>query len=78
MAARQIDIEEMQAIREISNAIEPSRKSRNALTKQKILGVTMLIFSLVAPFILDGDPSISFFTLPMSISIIRSRKKVIW
>ena len=78
MAARQIYSEEINEIREIHNAIEPSRKSRNALTKQKILGVTMLIFSLVAPFILDGDPSISFFTLPMSISIIRSRKKVIW
>ena len=78
MAARQIYSEEINEIREIHNAIEPSRKSRKAPVKQKIMGIAMLIFSLVAPFILDGDPSISFFTLPMSISIIRSRKKVIW
>ena len=76
MAARQIYSEEINEIREIHNAIEPSRK--HIKVKQKILGITMLIFSLVAPFILDGDPGISFFTLPMSISIIRSRKKVIW
>ena len=77
MAARQIYSEEINEIREIHNAIEPSR-TRKAPVKQKIMGIAMLIFSLVAPFILDGDPSISFFTLPMSISIIRSRKKVIW
>ena len=78
MAARQIYSEEMQAIREISNAIEPSRKSRNALTKQKLMGVGMLLFSLIAPFILDGDATISVLTLPMSLMLILSREKVIY
>lgn len=78
MAARQIYSEETQAIREIHNAIEPSRKSRKAPVKQKLMGVGMLLFSIIAPFILDGDATISALTLPMSLMLILSREKVIY
>ena len=80
MAARQIYSEETNAIREISNSINPPQKSRNAKApiKQKIMGVGMLIFSIVAPFILDGDATISVLTLPMSLMLICSREKVIY
>ena len=78
MAARQIYSDETQAIREIHNAIEPSRKSRKAPVKQKLMGVGMLLFSLIAPFILDGDATISVLTLPMSLMLILSREKVIY
>ena len=83
MAARQIYSEETQAIREIHNAIEPSRKSRKAQkaktpVKQKLMGVGMLLFSIIAPFILNGDATISVFTLPMSLMLILSREKVIY
>ena len=83
MAARQIYSEEISEIRKISNAIEPSRKSRKAQkakapVKQKLMGVGMLLFSIIAPFILDGDATISVLTLPMSLMLILSREKVIY
>ena len=82
MAARQIHSEEINEIREIHNAIEPSRtrKAQKAKTpvKQKLMGVGMLLFSLIAPFILDGDATISVLTLPMSLMLILSREKVIY
>ena len=82
MAARQIYSEETQAIREIHNAIEPSRTRKaqkaTAPVKQKLMGVGMLLFSIIAPFILNGDATISVFTLPMSLMLILSREKVIY
>ena len=84
MAARQIYSEEINEIREIHNAIEPSRtrKAQKAKApvnvKQKLMGVGMLLFSLIAPFILDGDATISVLTLPMSLMLILSREKVIY
>ena len=82
MAARQIYSEEINEIREIYNAIEPSRTRKaqkaKAPVKQKLIGVGMLLFSIIAPFILNGDATISVFTLPMSLMLILSRKKAIW
>ena len=82
MAARQIYSEEISEIREISNAIEPSRTRKaqkaKAPVKQKLMGAGMLLFSLIAPFILDGDATISVLTLPMSLMLILSREKVIY
>ena len=82
MAARQIYSEEINEIREIHNAVEPSRTRKaqkaKAPVKQKLIGVGMLLFSIIAPFILNGDATISVFTLPMSLMLILSRKKAIW
>ena len=82
MAARQIYSEEINEIREIHNAIEPSRTRKaqkaKAPVKQKLMGAGMLLFSLIAPFILDGDATISVLTLPMSLMLILSREKVIY
>ena len=82
MAARQIYSDEINEIREIHNAIEPSRTRKaqkaKAPVKQKLMGVGMLLFSIIAPFILNGDATISVFTLPMSLMLILSRKKVIY
>ena len=82
MAARQIYSEEINEIREIHNAIEPSRTRKaqkaKAPVKQKLMGVGMLLFSIIAPFILNGDATISVFTLPMSLMLILSREKVIY
>ena len=84
MAARQIYSDEISKIREIHNAIDPSRtrKARKAQkakapVKQKLMGVGMLLFSIIAPFILNGDATISVFTLPMSLMLILSKEKVI-
>ena len=64
MAARQIYSEEINEIREIHNAIEPSRTRKaqkaKAPVKQKLMGVGMLL------------------TLPMSLMLILSREKVIY
>ena len=82
MAARQIYSDEISEIREISNAIEPSRTRKaqkaKAPVKQKLMGVGMLLFSIIAPFILNGDATISVLTLPMSLMLILSREKVIY
>ena len=79
MAARQIYSDKISEIREISNAIEPSRtRKAKAPVKQKLMGVGMLLFSLIAPFILDGDATISVLTLPMSLMLILSKEKVIY
>ena len=79
MAARQIYSEEINEIREIHKAIEPSRtRKAKAPVKQKLMGVGMLLFSIIAPFILNGDATISVLTLPMSLMLILSREKVIY
>ena len=82
MAARQIYSEEINEIREIHNAIEPSRTRKaqkaKAPVKQKLMGVGMLLFSIISPFILGGDATISVLTLPMSLMLILSREKVIY
>lgn len=44
--------------------------------KQKAMGVALIALSIIAPFVLDGDCTISLLFLPIGIYILISRKEL--
>ena len=44
--------------------------------KQKLLGLAMLVFSVAAPFILDGDVTASVIMLPLGIYTLFTKEKL--
>lgn len=44
--------------------------------KQRISGAIMAVIGIAAPFILDGDATISLVALPLGIFLLLTRKKV--
>ena len=81
MAARQIYSDKISEIREISNAIEPSRKSRKAPVKQKLLGVVALL-TVVAEFTMGYFDLIDqggafIIMLPLGLYLLFTKEKVI-
>ena len=44
--------------------------------KQRLSGVIMVAMGIVAPFVLDGDGTVSLFVLPLGIFLLLTRKKV--
>lgn len=44
--------------------------------KQKLFGLIMAAIGIVAPFLLDGDATISLFALPLGIFLIFTKEKV--
>lgn len=45
--------------------------------KQRALGVAMLIFTVLAVWILEGDATIALITVPLGLALIFSREKLI-
>lgn len=44
--------------------------------KQKLLGLSMIILSIVAPFILDGDATASVIMMPIGIVVFFTKEKL--
>ena len=44
--------------------------------KQKLLGLAMIVFSVAAPFILDGDVTASVIMLPLGIYTLFTKEKL--
>ena len=81
MYARQITSEETYTLSEAKRIINAERKEkRESLrykVKQKLLGVIAIAVSIVSPFLLDGDATISLIMLPLGIYILFTKEKVI-
>jgi len=45
--------------------------------KQRVLGVITLVFTVLAVWILEGDATIALVTVPLGLSLIFSRKKLV-
>ena len=44
--------------------------------KQRLSGAIMAIIGIVAPFLLDGDATVSLFALPLGIFLLLTHEKV--
>ena len=81
MYARQITSKETYTLAEAKRIINAERKEkRESLrykVKQKLLGVITIAVSIVSPFLLDGDATISLIMLPLGIYVLFTKEKVL-
>ena len=81
MYARQITSKKTYTLAEAKRIINAERKEkRESLrykVKQKLLGVIVIAVSIVSPFLLDGDATISLIMLPLGIYVLFTKEKVI-
>ena len=81
MYARQITSEETYTLQEAKRIINVERNAKRELlfhkAKQKLLGLLAIGVSIVSPFLLDGDATISIIMLPLGIYTLFTKEKVI-
>ena len=81
MYARQITSEETYTLQEAKRIInaEQSQKREEVLhkAKRKLLGLLTIGVSIVSPFLLDGDATISIIMLPLGIYTLFTKERVI-
>jgi len=52
------------------------RAKRLYYMKQRLFGLVMAITGIIAPFLLDGDATVSLFALPFGIFLLLTKEKV--
>ena len=75
MYARQITSEETYTLQEAKRNTKRELLFHKA--KQKLLGLLAIGVSIVSPFLLDGDATISLIMLPLGIYTLFTKEKVI-
>ena len=45
--------------------------------KQKLIGILGIILSVLSPFLLDGDATISIITLPLGVYMLFTKEKIV-
>ena len=80
MYARQITNEDTYTLQEARKIIECEKREKRKniiyFTKQKLMGLGMIVVGIVAPMILDNDITVSIFTIPIGLSVLLTREKV--
>lgn len=54
------------------------RKEHLYYIKQRLSSAIMAIIGIIAPFVLDGDVTVSLFALPIGIYLLFTRKKIMY
>lgn len=82
MYARQITSEDTYTLQEARKIIECEKREKRKniiyFTKQKLIGLGMIAVGIVAPMILDNDITVSIFTVPVGLSVLLTREKVMY
>lgn len=82
MYARQITSEDTYTLQEARKIIECEKREKRKniiyFIKQKLIGLGMIVVGIVAPMILDNDITVSIFTIPMGLSVLLTREKVMY
>ena len=80
MYARQINSEESNAIREISNALNTRKQDHTYKLKQKLLGAFCVVSSIVALAVSKSEASVAYaiMMIPLGLLLIFTKEKVIW
>lgn len=82
MYARQITSEDTYTLQEARKIIECEKREKRKniiyFTKQKLIGLGMIAVGIVAPMILDNDITVSIFTVPVGLSVLLTREKVVY
>ena len=80
MYARQINSEESDAIREISNALNTRKPDHTYKLKQKLLGAFCVVSSIAALVITKSEASVTYtiMMIPLGTLLIVTKEKVIW
>lgn len=72
-----ITAEERRIYEKVQKAIrEERRETIMPLIKQKLLGFSMVVLSIITPIALEGDVTISIFLLPVGIYALFTRKNI--
>jgi zinc transporter ZupT len=81
MYARQFTNEEQYTVQLVSNALsenEKRKKERKAkLITQKLLGLCCVIGAIIAPFILEGEITVTLFMLPLGLGTMLTKEVII-
>ena len=76
--AREILREEARQKRLARQKREAKRKAKTIyFLKQKMMGITLIIISILIPILLDGDATTSLLFLPLGIYMLFTKEKVI-
>lgn len=71
-------LEDMRRWQQARRQREQDRQVRRwYFLKQRALGVAVLVFTVLAVWILEGDATIAIITLPLGLALIFSRQKLI-
>lgn len=71
-------LEDMRRWQQARRQQEREREARRwYFLKQRVLGVAMLIFTVLAVWILEGDATIALITVPLGLALIFSRQKLV-
>ena len=81
MYARQITSEKTYTLAEAKRIINAERNAKRELlfhkAKQKLLGLLAIGVSIVSPFLLDGDVTISVIMLPLGVYILFTKERMV-
>ena len=82
MYARQITSEETYTLKEARKIIEMEHAQKREVfiskAKQKLLGIIVIGISIIIPFIMDGDATVSLFMLPMGLYALFTKENIIY
>ena len=80
MYARVLNTEEKRSITQIHKAIEKPGFKLSDKTKQKLLGLFAVVSSIAALafFKVDASVAYAFIMIPLGVSLIFAKEKVIW
>lgn len=71
-------LEDMRRLQQARRQREQDRQARRwYFFKQRALGAAMLIFTVLAVWILEGDATIALITVPLGVMLIFSRQKLV-
>lgn len=82
MYARQTTSEETYTLKEARKIIEMEHAQKREVfiskAKQKLLGIIAIGISIIIPFIMDGDATVSLFMLPMGLYALFTKENIIY
>lgn len=71
-------LEDMRRCQQARRQREQDRQARRwYFLKQRALGVAVLVFTVLAVWILEGDATIALITVPLGLALIFSRQKLV-
>lgn len=82
MYTKQITSEDTYTLQEARKIIECEKREKRKniiyFTKQKLIGLGMIAIGIVTPMILDNDITVSIFAIPMGLSVLLTRERVMY
>lgn len=70
--------EKTYTLAEAKRIINEEKLQKREVLLQKLLGIIEIGISIISPFIMDGDATVSLFMLPMGLYTLLTKKNIIY